>query len=243
MFWQAQRGFLTNVALQATSVPPVLTYRSGVLATGTGTSQTATALSIGAASARKMVIVSFTGDSAITGADPTMTITPNVGTAKSGIKAILATDNTDPILGIYYAVLDADSDTATTVDLSVTLPNNPFVGIYFNIWTVPSASLSSSTPTDSKFARNSSATSLSVTTLSTSSGGFIVAAGCSGNFATGSSAYSGSETTTMRNNASASSACHTCADASSVAAHSGDCTVTATFTTADNVGLGAVSWR
>jgi hypothetical protein len=68
-------------------------------------------------------------------------------------------------------VLDADADTATTVTVDVVGGNNPFRNWSVNVWTLPLADLSSTTPVHAKQNRASAASTVSITNLSTSAGG------------------------------------------------------------------------
>lgn len=232
-----------NISPTPLATLPTPTWRSGGSASGSAT-QTLAAQSIGPAAAGRMVILSYTVDSQLNGVDPTITITPNVGTAKVMTKAIAGTQNTTPLIGMYYAVLDADADAATTVDISIVFPANPFNGANVNIWTVPSTDLSSTAPVDAKYARASAATGVSVTTLSTSAGGFVCAAAVHGTLATTGTWTGSTETITMRRNASANSGEHMAGDCSNNTGNAGNFTVQANFPVGnDNCGVVAVAWR
>lgn len=232
-----------NISPTPLATLPTPTWRAGGIATG-GATQTITAQSIGPAAASRMVILSYTLDSQINAVDPTITITPNVGTAKIMTKAIAGTQNTTPLIGIYYVVLDADADTATTIDISIAYPANPFNSANVNVWTVPSADLGSTVPVDAKYARASAATGVSATTLSTSAGGFVCVAAVHGTLATTGTWTGSTETITMRRNVSASSGEHMAGDCSNNTGNAGNFTVQANFPVGnDNCGVVAVAWR
>lgn len=226
---------------------PVPTYLSGAQTASSGASQSRTGVSTGPASPRKVLIFTWTGAQSGSAAAVTQVdVVPNVGTTKTATVGnggiVVQQNSSQPYAGIGFVVLDADADTSTTADFNFTFQGNPFGTTQINVWTVPLADLSSTTPTGFSAVRAATNTTLS-TTIATSAGGFVIAAGSNLNFTSNPGTLSGTETYATRRVASAGSATHIAGDSSGVAANAAS-TVTETYTsTAANLGLVAASWR
>jgi hypothetical protein len=221
---------------------PVPTFRSvGSANAAVSTAQTLTAISIGNAASRRMIMMGISSNG---GALPTSIVfTPNVGTAKTATIAA-NTVTTGPRPQVAYAVLDADADTATTVNVVINYGSNPFSTAYTTIWTVPSGDLLSTTPVDVKylFDGTGTATTLSVSPKTTT-GGFVIAVTATDQLTqTIKTITSPNEAFAIRANAGASGAQNLSADASGLNGQTAD-PITVTWSNAGKIGLIAVSWR
>lgn len=141
-------------------------------------------------------------------------------------------------------MLDADADTATSVTVTLAHPSSPFGTRRIDVYYLPSADLSSTTPVDSKTAKDDTTgnTVLSIN-LNTSAGGFYIVGGASDNLSanTGSLSATG-EKPTRRVSSGANGAVHVTGDASGVTVQAPD-TITQTFTAAGHMAFVGVSWR
>lgn len=193
--------------------------------------------------ATQLVIVTIAGRAG-SSATPVVTVTPNVGTP---ITATQVANTADPgAIGadIFQALLLSDANTATQVDVTWTVVSQPFGGNDINVWTIPSASLSSTSATDAQIGSAASANAASVN-VNVSAGGFIIAAGATQDPATGDiGTLSGTETFATRyNQPGFSGTCNTAGDASGCAANASSA-VTVTFTgAASAINIAAATWR
>lgn len=233
-----------NLSPAPLAVLPVWTPRFGGNLSGSGGTQTLTAVAIGDAAPRRLIGLAIAASNDNGGfVVEQITITPNVGSPVVVSAPIVRLS----AVQIWQALLGSDADAATTVDVEVYFGVTGYAGgTALNLWTIPSGDLSSVTPVDFQSAQAASATATSITNLTTSAGGCIIA------FAATPSPYeptrtgiiSGSESMTERYDAMNSGIPHVSADASAVSAHAANCTVTATITLAgDLLTLVAASWR
>lgn len=218
---------------------PVPTLRTGTgmsQLTGNGQVQTASAIPIGPATARRLIILGTQGgNNNIT----SITFTPNVGSAVTATIVRAATS----LAAIAYAVLGADADTATTVSISVDYGVNPFSGTRYSLWTVPSGDLSSPTPTGTGTIRNVSAASTIAVTLNTSAGGFMVGSVYAGtNPSSPNYTWSGTDTWTKRTDNNIGGTGGSNADASNVSTNAAN-SVSVALATTSTASLAVVAWR
>jgi len=210
---------------------PVPSYQTRADTVGSGAVQSAASLAIGAALSTRLVIVAVTG----TGIASSAKITPSGGSDTAMTLAV--SQATTPVrASIWYAIVP----TATTATFEITYTSNPFLGSSVSVWTVDSASMSSTTPVDTDSAVNASAATLTVN-LTTSSGGFVIAAAASTNISTNSATWNAN--ITERFDATQVGKDHTGGDASNTAALTNAFEVTPTFVNSGGIGLAAVSWR
>lgn len=224
------------------SLPTPTWSTSSGMASSAAQTQSLAAISIGAAAARCMVIVKYSGS---TNLQPTtITVTPDVGTAKTATQVNYISGRGASCAGIAWCVLDADADTATSVTVTLAHPSSPFGTRRIDVYYLPSADLSSTTPVDSKTAKDDTTgnTVLSIN-LNTSAGGFYIVGGASDNLSanTGSLSATG-EKPTRRVSSGANGAVHVTGDASGVTVQAPD-TITQTFTAAGHMAFVGVSWR
>lgn len=196
----------------------------------TGITQTNAGIPIGPAAARRLVIVGLAGGNL---AISSVTITPNIGTAKTATLI----QSTVPA-ALAYALLDADADTATTVTVSVTYSSSPFARTQMDVWTIPSAQLSSTTPTATVGPNFVASTLTNTINIATPAQGIVIAYAWSGGTF---GSISGAEVYANRNNPHsfkivvAADACNTSSSASS--------SITATFGTSGDTALVAAAWH
>lgn len=173
----------------------------------------------------------------------TVTVTPNVGTPITATAVANSNDPTANGSAIFQALLLSDADAATQIDVKWVVSNNPFGHNTITVFTVPSASLSSTTATDHQIASAASANAASVN-VNVSAGGFIISAGTSsGGSAIGTS--SGTETfaTIIPDFQLVANGQPTVGAAAGCAANASS-TATVTFTgAASTVNIVAASWR
>lgn len=212
------------------SVVPVLSYRFSNSLVGSGTSQTMTGVPIGPAAIRRMIVLSLEGTGGIS-SGISMTVTPNVGTVKSATQTKPQGGSNG--VSIWQAVLDADADTATQIDVAVTYVSNPFGGNRLGVWTIPSGDLVSTTATGTGGASSAVGTGATTVnaTVNASAGGVILAVSRSTHVAGTDSAAisSGSGETFAQRQARDNTFNTVIADASQVAANAAS-SVTATYT-------------
>jgi Carbohydrate esterase, sialic acid-specific acetylesterase len=222
------------------SVAPIPRYVWGAAATAIGVTnnQLVSAVQF-PASVQKMFIISW---GIQTGIAPTsITVTPNVG---SPVTATLLTPIIGgPSVGIAYAVMGSDADTAAQADFQFNFAASSYSTLYASIRYANSGDLSSTMPVDSKTVSGSSVTTLSASPATTSLG-FIITAASSMNYNTNSGFFSGTESFANRNDGgnNVAGAWHITGDASGVATNASS-TVTANFTGSGNAAMAAASWR
>lgn len=200
----------------------------------TGTTQANSGIPIGPAAARRLVICGIALGAAV--AVSSATITPNIGTAKS---ATLIDNGSGVALG--YALLDADADTATSITLSVTYASAPFSRTQMDVWAIPSAQLSSTTPSATLAPVTNTGTTVTGN-IATPNQGIVIAYAFSSatpSFAnigvmSGTEAYAARDPQITFKLTVAADACNTASNASSA--------VTATFGASGNTALVAAAW-
>lgn len=134
-----------------------------------GITQVATGLSIGPAAARRLVILGLGG----AWVQCVVTITPNIGTAKTAT-VIQGPDVDFTRAKIAYALLDADADTATSITVTLVYGQSPFATTQMDVWTIPSAQLSSTTPVASTLLKQQAAAISQTINIATSAGGLVI---------------------------------------------------------------------
>lgn len=171
-----------------------------------------------------------------------ITVQPNVGstitltTAGNRVVIDASTRST-----LYQGVFLSDADTATTVTVTVTYSANPFGATIASMWTCPSATMASSTPTGTGSNDNAAGTS-ATTTVSVAAGGFIIAA-MSTNATNPTSNFTGStEAITRRAQVSLGATDSAFGDVSN-AVTPGSSTVTVNVGTSAGVRLAAAAWH
>lgn len=260
MFWKlSKRIFLAGIGLVAASTivfagqmsllgagtitvsttPPVATFLGAAANSSNGQTQALASGFSSTAAPRRMVIATAMQDSG-TVTLSSATFTPNVGTAKAGIIVEETSVLNFPHIVIFYAVLDADADTATSITVSITLNTNPFVAYRMAMWTVPSANVSSFTATHNK--NTATATTSVSTTVATTSGGFAIAGAAGSGFntpatwsITGTEAWVTDTATTSGTMAEAGSVSGVSTNASS--------TVNGINFTSANLAIAVAAWR
>lgn len=222
------------------SVTPVPTWiqSSGISPFATGTLPSVPISNI----AQQTVIIALR--TANDGSDPIVqvTVTPNIGSPITKTTPIIRTGNCE------LWQFDLASSSVTSIDITITPQSNPGGAVYFaTVYTVPQSSLSSLTPVDSKgVSPTGTITSASITNLTTSTDGFIIAlAGeYNGNNSFGQGgAMTG--TNVFANRVATATSPTLVSDASNTTSHTANCTVTATFDATSTTGifLAAASWR
>ncbi|WP_027533825.1 sialate O-acetylesterase [Bradyrhizobium sp. WSM3983] len=219
---------------------PTWSSSSGQTSSGGATQQLA-AVAIPAA-ARNLVIVTYTG---ATDLEPvTVTVAPNVGTAKTATRNVYRGAAGNSSAGMASCVLDADADTATSVTVTLDFGGaNPFGSRRVAVYTVPSGDLSSPTPVASNGGTVNSGGTVVNASFNTSAGGFYIVCGASNNITSNTGTLSATgETPVRRIHAGASGALNVVGDASGLTAQTPD-TVTLTCTAAGAMALVGASWR
>jgi len=144
---------------------------------GTSTTLAATGISIGPAAPRRMLILPVRApNSASSGAlVSSIVVTPNVGTAKTVLSASFDFVGSNCVVG--HVVLDADADTATTVDVVVNyLSDQGGAGSAVAVWYCESGDLNSTTPLDIETHDfTGTPTSGTISTLNTTRDAFVLA--------------------------------------------------------------------
>jgi hypothetical protein len=196
---------------------------------------------IGVAVAQRFIMLGLAG-SALATTITSLTVTPNVGTARTASLVIADAAGAGRRAAIYSCVLLADADTATTVTVDIVYSTNPFGTTVLHLWTAPSGNMSSQTATGSSGIQTPTVTTTS-TTINTSAGGFIIAVGSSSVNPNATSDFSGStETITQRNNSSAVGISSNAGDANNVAANASS-TVTVNYGTSSTIRIATAAWR
>lgn len=218
---------------------PIPTFRNNVTLTGSGQVQTATGITIGPAAPLRYLIFAKVGGG--NSASTVLTVTPNVGTPVIvGVTPDTAIIRNQGNIKIFGALLPADADTATTVDVSIDYLGNPFNNTLFDTWTIPSGDMVSTTPVGSNGSTTAAAT-VGSSTVATTDGGFMIVAARSSNASSNTAVISGTETFAERVDFS-SGLQQTIADASDVATDAANA-VTVTYTQSGTIDLALAAWR
>lgn len=200
----------------------------------TGTTQSNAGIPIGPAAPRRLVIAGL-GGSIVPFAS--VTITPNVGTAKP---ATIIQGPTNNSAALAYALLDADADTAVSVTVSVTYSSSPFSRTQMDVWTILSSQLNSTTPTATQAPAFTASATVATLNIATSAGGVVIATARQTGTSVGG-VISGTEAYANRDNPQAfvinvsADSCNNSSSASSA--------ITATFGSSGNISLAAAAWR
>ena len=241
-----RRRLFTNVAAMGkagAASPPVATFLSGQNATAGASTSTSSFTS--SASPGRMIAFSWVCNEGFDVAMSTVTITPNVGNANQACTLVENVHglNNQNSYGIGYGVLDSSADTATSFVINLNWASNPFNPTWVYAWSVPSANVSSLTPTGHANAFNAAATSSSVS-LATLSGGFVIMMANSGatNYLTNVGTAGGTETYTTDANTPISAAVQLAGHANGIATNASSA-VTATYTLSDTIQMVAAAWR
>ena len=229
-----------GTAHSASVGPPSATYRTTAsISSATGsTSISQAALDIVNAAADLQLIVGITvaADQTITG---TPTITPDGGGAINGTVVKSDTANDANVSILQFAIPNGTDLTNAT--LAYTLTGGIFNGSRAGFWTIPTADMVSTTGTVITVT-SASATSASITTLPTSTGGTVIAVGMSAD-PTPSTTWGGIASGGEDYDTAAFAAAHSGAHANGLSA-SGGATVSATFTgSGAAVRVTAVTYR
>lgn len=232
-----------TIAPTPLAVLPVPTFLSRGAGAGSGTAWTRSGVSIGTATADRfiMCLIKGKGDNVLlSSAKFVVSGQPDVNATVSSFRnngGGASTYNAHLVYGVVPA--------GTSCDIQLTYAASIFNGPDVCVWSCPSSNMSSTTPTDVKYAHDSAAdiTSLSITNLTTAAGGFILAAAYSSNLTSNSGAVSGTETYAGRENLATLGGQNIAADASGITAQAGANTVTATYTQTGRIELIAASFR
>lgn len=213
---------------------PVATFQTGATSVGSNTPQTL-AVSLPGSGAQQFVILGLAGASLGT-AITSITLAPNVGTTVNLAQQVIDAASR---VAIWSGTLLSDANSATTGTITVTFVANPSNGTLLTLWTVPLANLISTTPTTANN-DNGAGTSVS-TTISTTSGGFVIGVGGHGNGQT-TIAISGTETYT-NDFTSVSGITAAFAHANGVATNASSTVTNTVSPTSGSVRLVAAAWR
>lgn len=228
----------TRPYLVSAGTLPSATFLSNNAYTGTGSTRTLAAQSVGSPGAERLLVIAVAGNNfgiTTTG----VTVTPDVG---SPVAATLVRHSatTGPTVAMFQAVIPSG---ATSVDLSVTFSSSPGGG-RIALHTMQTARLDSTTATDSDTVRITSPSTAATVDIDSSAGGVVIAYAVAADSTSGACSWTGDETYAERHDATFSGLRHSCADAVNVGAHTGDQTVTATFASVQFAAvLVAASWR
>jgi hypothetical protein len=184
---------------------------------------------IGAEYATRMVIAT------VSGAGPALSarIIPNVGSPIAMTLAV-SQGTTSSTSSIWYAIVP----TGTLATVEITYTFNPYDGSNIAVYSVDAASLNSQTPVDAKTAVGT-ATNRSVS-LTTVSGGFVIAVACMRNISANSATWVG---VNERYDLTAAGQVMTGGEMSGTPDATAAYTVTATYVNSAGMNLSAVSWR
>lgn len=233
---------------------PMPTWRDVAALGGNGHQiQTISGLQLGPEQVRKFLILSVGGTSLSV---QSLTVTPqdffgnNVGSAitLSNPTPIAAAGTLAPAVSLYALSLNANNATATTFSLNITFTGDPFQGNIVNVWTVPLADLSSTTPTGSNGSSTASSTTGS-TTLTLSAGGFVIVVASGSAAMPASTTYSFSGTDAGSNSIPmdlrwlSPSGIQTMSGDGANVQTSGTATVQATVVNSGTVNIAAVAFR
>jgi hypothetical protein len=218
---------------------PVPTWRGAFSFTTTGVATvTAANISLGpnTAAADTVVFVSLTN------ATPTSvssaTLTPRGGSAITG--TVMVQRTTDDLAGIIRFIVPASTTGLGMCALSVTLSASVFNATAFNVWTVPQARMSSTTPVDTD-AISTAAVTAQTLQMSSTVNGFTIAVAVSD--VSGTFTWTGDDTMVERFDQSVGSQFHTVADSSNTIAGTNDNAVTVTSTASGRITLVAATFR
>jgi len=218
------------------SVLPVPTWRYAQELT-TGQFQNYLGIPLGPSiNAQKFVIISLCGETAIA----TIVLTPKDAQGNTvGTPVTASLVKNQGRTQIQQAILGSDANNAYAVDISVNYGSAQFSGSLLQLWTVPLASLNSTTTTGT--GGSSAASNTSVTaTVNVSAGGFIIQAGNNNTLYTTACTLSGTETFAKRFERSNHVGSYS-ADASNCSANAAS-SATATFAVAANLDMALASW-
>lgn len=224
------------------STLPVPTFRTNVtMSTGVNTANVSQAgMNIVNAAADLLLIAGVSVASA-TQTLSSATITPNGGSPISA--TVVKTDTSNTHCSIIQFAIPNGTD-LTNATFAVVFTGSVFNAPRCAFWTVPQADLSSTTAVDKQTATSASANALTISNLTTSLGGFVIAISNQATISANSNTWSGAESYAERYDVLAGSRYHTGADASGTAASSGASSVTSTWTgAAAAMRVTAASWR
>lgn len=202
-----------------------------------GQVQTFPAVPIGPSiGAQKLVILSLAGP----GATAAVTLTPkDVQGNAAGTPVVTTLVKKQGNVQIHQVTLGSGSNGAYAVDVSADYGSNPFTASLLQLWTLPLASLNSTTVTG---IGGASAASNTVVTsaVNVSAGGFIIQAGFNNTQYTTACILTGTEAFAKRFERSNHVGSYS-ADASNCSANAAS-SATATFSVAANLDLALASW-
>ena len=229
-----------DIAVSGPALLPQPTFMWQESAIASGQNQEMKTVYIGPASATRLVIVGVQRD--IGGATVTaLTLTPDTVNGGDGVP-ITATKDCELASNVYNAVFQAVVPTGTSITLDIAFSGSTDKSA-FTVLTADTSLMNSATAVDCKTATSASATSLTISNLTTSTGGFIFAIGGSGQNTAGQTFTSTVETFTPPYYDTYIGARIVGATASNTAAKSGNNDVTMGTLTANRIGLAAASWR
>lgn len=219
---------------------PVPTYVSSQIATGANANWTATGFTLGAPSTEELLVIVVAG----VGGAQNMTsanLDPDTGVDIAGaeVQDTLDTTGTARNAAIYQFVLPIG---VTSWEIDLVYAGNIFSQPYVSCWTVPTADMNSTTKVDSDGAGFDATTGGNLD-ISTSVGGFIIAAGVNRRAAGATGTITGDETFDERADGYAGNSQHVLADASGTVAGTNDNTITFAFSLSGDIVAVAASWR
>lgn len=242
---QAQSPVLPGPGLPVavTGGAPTVTWQWAAIDDGNVSSmvQTWTGKTISAGpGATRFFVLALVGSPVATVID-SITLQPNVGSTITLLVADRVVIDASTRSVLYKGVFLSDADTATTVTVTVNYHGNPFGATIASMWTCPSATMASSTPTGTGSNDNAAGTS-ATTTVSVAAGGFIIAA-MSTNATNPTSNFTGStEAITRRAQVTLGATDSAFGDVSN-AVTPGSSTVTVNVGTSAAVRLAAAAWH
>jgi hypothetical protein len=147
---------------------------------------------------------------------------------------------TDDLAGIIRFIVPAATTGLGMCALSITLSASVFNATAFNVWTVPQARMSSTTPVDTD-AISTAAVTAQTLQMSSTANGFTIAVAVSD--VSGTFTWTGDDTMVERFDQSVGAQFHTVADSSNTIAGTNDNAVTVTSTASGRITLIAATFR
>ena len=229
----------SDVSVAGSGGYPVPTWRGAYSFTTTGVATvTAANVSLGpnTAAADTVVFVSLTNatPASITSA----TLTPRGGSAITG--TVMVQRTTDDLAGIIRFIVPASTTGLGMCALSIVLSGSVFNATAFNVWTVPQARMSSTTPVDTDAVSTAAVTSQTLQ-MSSTVNGFTIAVAVSD--VSGTFTWTGDDTMVERFDQAVGAQFHTVADSSNTIAGTDDNAVTVTSTASGRITLVAATFR
>ncbi len=227
------------------SVAPTLTYHSTGNA-GQGATVSRTGVNLGTFSEDRLLIVGLgsyntPGSGAHVSA---CTLTPNGGSPISGSVVVTSSGSSIRLAAICSILIPAGTNVSNCT-IAATLAGNPFANVQMTVWSVPVATLSSTTPVGSAWTNAASSKTASVS-INTAANGVLVAVQSFVGSGGGTADWSASSETLIKRFDNGQTQGNSAADASGISG-AGTASISVTVTSGAGsgfaTGLAAASWR